>query len=148
MNLIREASRFVKQSRTGLRQGKWTREPLSILRLEWRGGYVECDWLMRPPDPWDHDLSAPKALEQQTLQAFRDALALRDLIFESFSAAMEGQLKMFRANQDHQLELLMLGKVSRLNQYTNRAPSLAMRAKLSGFHFVLSNGVLEGPLEV
>ena len=35
---------------------------------------MECDWLMRPADPWDKDLPAHLARENQTLQALRDAL--------------------------------------------------------------------------
>jgi hypothetical protein len=147
MNLIREAAAFVKQSRTRLCQGEYTRAPLTILRLEWRGDSVECDWLIRPPDVWDRDLPERKALEHQTLQAFRDALALRDMVFNSFSAVLEARLRMYRADDNHQLELLMIGKTTRLDRYSERVASLAMRAKLSGFQFVVTNGVLEGPLE-
>lgn len=148
MNLIREAAEFVKKSCLSFRRGDFTREPLTILRLEWRKGNVECDWLMRALDPWDSGLPEQRILERQTLQAFRDALDLRALIFDSFSAAMEAQLRMYRADRDHRLELLMIGRTSRLNQCSDRVPSLAMRAKLSGFQFVLTNGVFEGPLAV
>ena len=147
MNVVREAALFIAQSHTSLRVGELSREALTILRLEWRGGYVECDWLMRPIDPWDRNLPQQKALEQQTLQAFRDALALRELVYASFTTAMDAQLRMFRADRDRRLELFMAGQTTRLNQYSNRVPSLAMRAKLSGFRFVLSNGILEGPLK-
>ena len=39
---------------------------------------------MRPVDPWDKDLPVQMVEENQTLQALRDALSLRELVFDSF----------------------------------------------------------------
>jgi hypothetical protein len=104
---------------------------------------VECDWLMRPPDPWDKDLPAHLATENQTLQALRDALSLREVIFESFPAVINAELRMFRADGEHRLELVMTGKVNRFNDPFERVASLAMRAKLCGFDFRLEARELE-----
>lgn len=120
-----------------------SREPLLLLRVEWKGDWVECDWLMRPPDQWDKDLPAHLAEENQTLQALRDALSLRQVIFESFPAVINAKLRVFRADGEHRLELVMTGKVSRDNDVFERVASLAMRAKLCGFHFMLNAGVME-----
>jgi hypothetical protein len=146
MNAIRDAARFVKKARKKMRQGEFSRLPLTLLRVEWRGDFVECDWLIRPPDPWDEDLGEQLAKTQQTLQALRDGLALRALILESFPAVTTAELRMFRADRDHKLELMLKGQVSRANEVLHRVSSVAMRAKLCGFQFVLSNGVFDRPI--
>jgi hypothetical protein len=104
---------------------------------------MECDWLMRPPDPWDQDLPEHLARDNQTLQALRDALSLREVIFKSFPAVTNADLRMFRADGEHRLELVMTGKVNRYNDAFERVASLAMRAKLCGFHFTLRTGEME-----
>jgi hypothetical protein len=104
---------------------------------------MECDWLMRPPDPWDQDLPEHLARDNQTLQALRDALSLREVIFKSFPAVTNADLRMFRADGEHRLELVMTGKVNRYNDAFERVASLAMRAKLCGFHFTLKTGEME-----
>jgi hypothetical protein len=104
---------------------------------------MECDWLMRPPDPWDQDLPEHLARDNQTLQALRDALSLREVIFKSFPAVTNADLRMFRADGEHRLELVMTGKVNRYNDGFERVASLAMRAKLCGFHFTLKTGGME-----
>ena len=104
---------------------------------------MECDWLMRPSDPWDKDLPEHLAKENQTLQALRDAMSLREVIFESFPAVINAELRMFRADGEHRLELVMTGKVNRNNDVFERVASVAMRAKLCGFHFTLKAGEME-----
>ena len=83
------------------------------------------------------------ARENQTLQALRDALTLREVVFKSFPAVVNATLRMFRANSDHRLELVMTGNVNRSNEAFERVASLAMRARLCGFHFTLEEGALE-----
>lgn len=127
-----------------MRAGEFSREPVQLLRIEWRGDSVECDWLMRPPDSWDVDLPPHMARENQTLQALRDALTLRNTIFKWFPSVVKAELRMFRLDADQQLELMMTGSVARTNEVFERVASVVMRAKLCGFHFNLSAGVLEG----
>jgi len=146
MKLIHEAAQFLKLARKSLRRGEATREPLTILRFEWRGDTVECDWLIRAASLAERERTVQPAVEPQTQQAFRDALDLRQLVFESFPAVMQARLRMFRSNRNHQLELLMVGQVNRLDQSFEREPLLMTRARLSGFQFVLSDGVFVGPI--
>jgi len=134
------AADFLGRVRRRLRFGTLSREQLLLLRFEWKGDSVECDWLMRPPDPWDEDLPAHLAKENQTLQALRDALSLREVIFESFPAVINAELRMFRADAERRLEVVMTGKVNRYSDAFERVASLAMRAKLCGFHFILEAG--------
>ncbi len=133
---------FLGRVRRRLRYGALSREPLLLLRFEWRGDSMECDWMMRPPDPWDKDLPAHVAKENQTLQALRDALTLRELIFESFPAVNNAELRMFRADAEHRLELVMTGRVNRDSDAFERVASVAMRARLCGFHFTLEAGAM------
>ncbi|HWE84357.1 MAG TPA: hypothetical protein VG267_05400 [Terracidiphilus sp.] len=143
MRELLHAADFLGRVRRKLRSGVLSREPLLLLRFEWKGDSVECDWMMRPPDSWDEDLPAHLAKENQTLQALRDALSLREVIFDSFPAAISANLRMFRADADHHLELMMTGSVSRTEEMFERVGSIAMRARLFGFHFTLTEGELD-----
>jgi hypothetical protein len=143
MRELLHAADFLVRVRRKLRFGALSREPLLLLRFEWKGDSVECDWLMRAPDPWDKDLAAHLAKDNQTLQALRDALSLREAIFESFPAVINAELRMFRADAEHRLELVMTGRVNRYSDAFERVASVAMRAKLCGFHFTLEAGQME-----
>jgi len=143
MKELLHAADFLGRVRRRLRFGALSREPLLLLRFEWKGDSVECDWLMRPFDPWDKDLPVHLAKENRTLQALRDALSLRKVIFESFPAVINAELRMFRADAQHRLELMMTGKVNRHDDVFERVTSVAMRAKLCGFNFTLEAGELE-----
>lgn len=146
MNPIRDAATFVRGTYKRLRVGELSREPFRLLRLEWRPECVECDWLMRPADPWDSNLPPRVARENQTLQALRDALDLRRMIFHSFPSVMTAELRMYRdAGDEEELELMMTGSVSRTNEVLERVASVVMRARLCGFHFTLASGVLQRP---
>ena len=139
---VLQFARFLKGARKAMRQGELSREPVKILRLEWRSHVVECDWLMRPSDPWDADLPQHVAREHQTSQALRDALTFRNMIFKAFPEATRAELRMYRLDAGDQLELMMSGNISRNEQFYERVPSMAMRAKLCGFQFTLDHGVL------
>ena len=143
MMSVTEFARFISRVRKQMRQGELSREPVKILRLEWRPEAVQCDWMMRPPDRWDAHVPPYVARENQTSQALRDALMLRNMIFKGFPGAEKADLRMFRLDADGQLELMMTGSIARNEQFYERVPSMAMRAKLCGFHFTLANGGLE-----
>jgi hypothetical protein len=81
--------------------------------------------------------------ENQALQALKDALTLRNLIFKLFPGVDRADLRMFRTDEEGELELMMTGSVSRENEIYERVPSMAMRAKLCGFDFTLIRGVFE-----
>lgn len=144
MKTLIETADFLRQARKRLRFGDLSREPLVLLRVEWKSDSVECDWLMRPVDPWDKDLPPHLARENQTLQSLRDALQLREIVFRCFPAVCIAHLRMFRASEDHRLELVMTGSVTRSNEILHRVASIAMRARLCGFRFNVANGGLNG----
>jgi hypothetical protein len=143
MKELFQAAKFLSMTRRKLRYGAYSSESLMLLRFEWKGDTVECDWLMRPPHPWDRDLAPHVGRENQSLQAMRDAMTLRQAIFDSFPAVTSANLRMFRADSEHRLELMMTGNVTRSNEVFERVASMAMRAKLCGFRFSLKAGELE-----
>jgi hypothetical protein len=148
MRELLETAHFLGKARHRMRSGAYSREPLMLLRVEWKGDLVECDWLMRSADPWDRDLPSHLVRENQTLQALRDALNLREIVFRSFPAVVNADLRMFRAAEDHHLELVMRGNTSRTNEVFYRVASVAMRAKLCGFHFTLAEGGLKSLIPI
>jgi hypothetical protein len=143
MNVLFDTVDFLCKARRRMRYGDLSRSSLKSLRLEWKESWAECDWLMRTADPWDSVLPAHLAGKHETLQAFRDALSLRNLIFESFPELNRAELRMFRAIQNHQPELLMTGSLQRSDEVLPRVASVAMQARLCGFRFSLTEGVLE-----
>ncbi len=143
MKTLLDAADFLRRARRKMRYGEFSREPLELLRLEWKGNALECDWLMRPADRWDVDLPARVIEENQTLQALRDALRLRNIVFESFPRVDNAELRMFRVGADDLPELVMSGSVVRTNEVFERVASIAMRARMCGFRFTQSDGSLQ-----
>jgi hypothetical protein len=143
MNELIDAMDFLDKTRRSMRFGKFSREPLKLLRVEWTESVVECDWLMRPADPWDRFLPKSVADGHVSIQALRDALSLREIVFRAFPRVESADLRMFRRADGDNLELMMTGSVKRSNEVLERVPSVAMRAKLCGFRFTLAQGVLE-----
>jgi hypothetical protein len=143
MKILLDAADFLRRAHRRMRFGELSREPLELLRLEWKRESLECDWLMRPADPWDVDLSPRLVEENQTFQALRDALMLRNIVFASFPGVDSAELRMFRIGADGLPELVMSGSVVRTNEILERVASIAMRARLCGFRFTLNEGPLE-----
>ena len=148
MRVLRDIAKFLRRAKKQLRTGELSREPVQLLRVEWKGDLVECDWLMRPEDPWDKYIPASLATENQTLQALRDALQLRTVILRSFPAVSRADLRMFRADAEYRLELVMTGSVNRWDEEFHRVPSVMMRAKMCGFRFTVAEGMLRGMFPV
>lgn len=148
MRMLIDLARFLRRAKRQLRSGDLSREPLQLLRVEWKGDVVECDWLMRPVDPWDKFLPPRLAIENQTLQSLRDALKLRAIILHSFPAVSHAHLRMFRSDENHQLELVVSGSVNRWDEEFYRVPSVMMRAKMCGFRFTVAEGTLRGLVPV
>jgi hypothetical protein len=148
MRVLTEMARFLRRTKRQLRSGELSREPLQLLRVEWKGDLVECDWLMRAADPWDKYLPPELKTENQTLQAMRDALKLRAIIFRSFPAVGLAHLRMYCVDKNHQAELVMTGRVNRWDEEFHRVPSVMMRAKMCGFRFTVADGAMRGLVPV
>jgi hypothetical protein len=143
MRDILDTMEFFREVRKQLRFGEFSRLPLRLHRFEVMADSAECDWFMRPPDPWDVGLPARLREEHLTAQALRDALKIRELIFRAFPRVQSAELKMYRESEDNIPALMMTGTVLRENKVSARVASMVMRAKLYGFRFSLEDGVLE-----
>ena len=147
MKWIWLASEFARQVRFRMRYGELSRAPLKFLRLELREDYAECEWLARPNDPWDRDLSVEIRQQNRTSQALHDALTVREFLLSSIPEIRVASLKVYRPTEWQSRELIIAGSVNREDVPPPRIASLVMRAKLYGLHFDLTDGAL-GPLEV
>jgi hypothetical protein len=115
--------------------------------LELREDYAECEWLARPNDPWDQDLSEQIREQNKTSQALQDALTVREFLFSSIPQIRHANLKVYCPTAWHPLQLIITGSVNREDVPPPRIASLVMRAKLYGLHFDLVDGAL-GPLDL
>ena len=143
MKRLWEAADFLRRLRRQFRFGELSRAPLRLLRLELRGDLAECEWMARPPDTLDMDLKSADAQRNQTLQALRDALAVKELMFDMLSEIRSAKFRVYRESASASAELIITGNVTREDQAPLRVSSVAMQAKLCGFHFSLEDGVLQ-----
>ncbi len=142
MRTILELGDFVRQLRSRMKHGELSRAPLGLLRIEVRGDQAECDWLARVPHAWDSRLPRNRGAQLASEQALRDAIGVSHLLFDSLPEVHEAQFRAFRQSAREPPDLVITGKLRREAPAVLRVPSLAMRAKLHGFHFWLDDGVL------
>lgn len=143
MKLILDTIEFFHAMRGQMRFGEFSRLPIRLHRFEIKDDLAECDWFMRPPDPWDVCLSSRLQEEHLTEQALLDALKIRELIFRGFPQVQRAGLRMFRELEGTAPELLMTGDIEREVHGLRTVASLVMRARLYGFRFSLTAGTLE-----
>lgn len=142
MKNIFEAADFLRNTHRKLRFGELSRAPLQLVRLEVTESMVKCDWYMRPVDEWDDDLPAAVRENNQSMQAFLDAMRVRELLFAAFPEILIAELHVFRRSDEEAPELVMAGTVRREDEVPTRIGSVVMQAILLGFRFSFSNGAL------
>jgi hypothetical protein len=135
-------SHFFSRLRMQLSQGELTRAPLKMLRLQVEAETVECDWLARPPDPWDAYLPQKIGRRHATLQALRDAIDVRTLLFRTLPDVETAYLRIYRETPNLGKELIINGDTQRNDNLARGVHSLVMRAKVLGFRFRLDDDVL------
>lgn len=133
---------IVLRLRLQLRYGTLSRAPLRLLRLEWRGDHVDCDWIARRYDEFDEDLPGRVAAGNESFQALEDAIVVREMLFSTLRDVSSARFRVYRASDDASRELIIAGTVTRSERFLYRVHSLAMRAKLCGFEFFLDEGRL------
>jgi hypothetical protein len=143
MEYLCDIGDFVRRLGTQLRFGELSRASLQLLRLEWRGGIAECDWIARSPDPFDCELPPGERDRNVSLQALKDAIGVRDLLFRTLSDLETAVLRFYRQSANGIPRLIIEGTVSREQRAPGSVRSLVMRAKLLGFRFWLNGEVLE-----
>ena len=146
MKQLREFADFIRNVRVNMRFGELSRAPLRLLRLELRGENAELDWLARSPDTWAATLPRHVREREASLQALKDAMALRDMFFGVLSEAQTAGFRAFRQSAREPPHLIITATVTRESPAVARVASPVMRAKLYGFNFRLEDGVL-APLQ-
>ena len=141
MRPLWEASDFIRAVRRELRFGELSRAPLRLLSLEWRGDWVQCEWMARPADAWDAGISPVVRDRRVTEQALRDAMEVRRLLFAALPGVASANLRVYREAESP--ELIIAGTVLRDSPAFPGIRSVAMRVKLCGLHFQLADGKLE-----
>lgn len=139
-----KASQFLHGLRLEMRFGELSRAPLRLVRLHMLDTTVECDWLARSPDPWDADLSRSVQQRHASLQALRDAIDVRTLLFELMPEMESVFLRVYRKSSDDERELIIEGFAQRNDHAARDVHSLVMRAKILGFRFDLEGNALRG----
>jgi hypothetical protein len=142
MKELLQAFGFFSEMRKQMRFGEFSRMAMRLRRFEIAGDFAECEWFMRPADPWDTHLPPRLQEEHLTHQALQDALKTRELIFRAFPQVNRAMLRMYRSDAP-ELELMMVGEVERSTSKLREVASLVMRARLHGFRFSLRSGALE-----
>jgi hypothetical protein len=144
MNPFWEVADFVRGLRREMRFGELSRAPLLLLRLELNGDTLACDWIARPADPWDANLRQLQRERNQSAQALRDAIRVRDLAFDALPKIEGAILRVFRPSGGREPpEVIITGVASREAPPVFRVSSLVMRAKLYGFQFEMEDGILQ-----
>ena len=138
------ASQFLRGLRVQMRFGELTRAPLKLLRLHVLEEVVECDWLARAPDSWDASLSHSVRQRHGSLQALKDAIEVRAMLFDLMPQVQTAYFRVYRESPDFAREMIIKGYVQRNDNSSRDVHSLVMRAKVLGFHFRLENDILCG----
>jgi hypothetical protein len=147
MRQLWEVADFVRSMRREMRFGEISRAPLRLLRVELRNDNLECDWIARASDAWDSSLRRSERDRNESRQILLDAMTVRNLVFDALPTIDCAVLRAFRQPAREPPEMILLGTVSREMPDVHRVSSLAMRAKLYGFCFILEDGFLR-PLQV
>ena len=143
MSLLWGIADFGRAIHRQMRFGELSRAPLRLLRVEWRGDVAESDWISRPADEWDGDLPRQVSGANASEQALRDAIAIRELLFDALPGVDTASLRGFRQSAGGKQDLIVTGAVTRGDEVPRNVSSTAMRAKLLGFQFWLEDGFLE-----
>ena len=149
-----KASQFIQSIRMQLRFGDLTRAPIRLMRLQVIDDVVECDWMARSLDPWDIDRARNVQQRPASLQALRDAIDVRALLFDTMTQAETAHFRVYRESLDHTREMIIVGCAQRNDHSSRGVHSLVMRAKVLGFRFDLDGATFRnlspkgpGPLQ-
>jgi hypothetical protein len=139
---------FARSLRLKMRYGDLTRAPLRLIRFQLKERVAECDWIARVPDPWDAGLRPEIGQRHASLQALKDAVDVRGLLFEMLPDVDAAYLRIYRETPVRTRELIISGHVHRIAHSFRSVHSIAMRAKLLGFRFSLENDLLRTTREM
>ena len=138
-----EIADFVRRLRIHRRFGELSRAPLRLLRFELCGDIAQCEWMARPPDLWDMGLPPTVGERHASKQALQDALSIRDLLFYALPDLHSVEIRVYREAANETPALIIAGRLTPEASAPRAVRSVAMRAKLLGLRFGLSEGILE-----
>ncbi len=139
---LREVSLFLRRFRTRSSADDHSRAPLKLVRFHLDQGTIWCDWVARDPDPWDSILPERIGRKHASLQALKDAIDTRALLFASVQEVDYAQIRVYRRTGEQSLETIIFGSLRRQSGGFRHIHSLVMRAKLLGFRFTLEDEIL------
>ena len=139
---IFKASQCMRSVRVEMRFGELSRAPLRLIRFEVMEEAAECDWLARPSDAWDEGLSRNIQRRHVSLQALRDAIDVRAMMFDVMPDLETARFRVYRETPDFKRAMIITGNAYRNDQGARDVHSLAMRAKVLGFRFNLEGDIL------
>jgi hypothetical protein len=134
---ILRAGEYMRGIRVRMRYGHLTRNSLRLLRFAMQEDTADCEWVARLPDIWDTDLPLRIQYRHASLQALRDAIDIRAMLFDLMPHVVSARLRVYRETGDGAREPIINGCVERSDRLGRDVHSLAMRAKTLGFHFDL-----------
>jgi len=140
---IFRAAQFIRGLRFRMRYGEISRAPLRLLRFQILENTAECDWMARFPDPWDVDLTPKVQQRHITLQALKDAIDVRALLFETLPDLDSAQIHVYRESSDVGCEVIITGFVQRNDNASRNLHSIVMRARVLGFRFEINEERLQ-----
>jgi hypothetical protein len=144
MKQLWEFGYAVRKLQARMKFGELSRAPLRFSHIEWKFGGAECHWIAREPDPWDVDLPEDLRVSQASLQALKDAIVVRELLFLALPGVQRAKLCAYRVSPREPCDLIITGDVTREQEEPiAKVASVIMRAKLFGFRFLMEDGVLE-----
>jgi hypothetical protein len=140
---IFRAGKFIRGFNFQVRFGDLSRAPLQLLRLLVLENTAECNWIARPPDPWDAGLGAGVQQRHMLLQTLKDAIDVRALLFDSLPHIDSAHVCVYRETPEYVREKVITGYLQRKDNASRGFHSLVMRARVLGFHFDLKENVLQ-----
>jgi hypothetical protein len=143
MKQLWEFGHAIRSLKARMKFGELSRAPFRFSKLEWRFDEAECHWIAREADPWDADLPPDIRAKHSSLQALKDAIVVRGTLLAALPEVQRATLRAYRLSTRESWELIISGKVTREREIQSQVASVAMRAKLLGFHFSMDDGVLE-----
>jgi hypothetical protein len=143
MTKILQMGNFIRRVRSSMRLGEFSRERLNVMRIEVRNSEAACDWIARPADLWDVDLPRHVRARNYATQALQDALKMREILFDTFGGICAAKLRAYQRSDHNEPELVLTGTAYRNDEEPARIVATAMRARLLGFQFSLTDGALE-----
>src|SRR5689334_22737534 len=96
IKLLCDIRDVITRLRVQRRFGGLSLTPLLLLRLEWRGHHVDCDWITCLHNHWGKDLPKRVSDSDATLQTLEDAIIVREMLFYTLHEISTATFRVYR----------------------------------------------------